>query len=71
METRKPTLLSNEDERVQVFLDFVLSHYVALGVSELDEEKLGGLRPSALTIRCLRKLRRRHLVNGPLRLATS
>ena len=40
METRKPTLLSNEDERVQVFLDFVLSHYVALGVSELDEEKL-------------------------------
>ena len=40
VETRKPAILSNYDERLQAFLDFVLSQYVNLGVSELDDDKL-------------------------------
>ena len=31
------------DTKQQVFLDFVLSQYVKLGVEELDKEKLGPL----------------------------
>ena len=43
VETRKPAILLNYHERLQAFLDFVLSQYVSLGVSELDDEKLTGL----------------------------
>ncbi len=40
VETRKPVILSNYNERLQAFLDFVLHQYVGLGVSELDDAKL-------------------------------
>jgi type I restriction enzyme R subunit len=40
VESRKPAILSNYDERLQAFLDFVLSQYVSEGVSELDDAKL-------------------------------
>lgn len=43
VETRKPIILSSYDERLQAFLDFVLAQYVNLGVSELDDAKLGTL----------------------------
>ncbi len=43
VETRKPTILSSYGERLQAFLDFVLAQYVNLGVSELDDAKLGTL----------------------------
>ena len=43
VEVRKPAILSSYEERLQAFLDFVLAQYVSLGVSELDESKLGGL----------------------------
>ncbi len=43
VETRKPAILSNYDERLQAFLDFVLHQYVSLGVSELDDAKLSTL----------------------------
>ena len=31
---------TNFNEKQQAFLDFVLSHYVSVGVDELDQEKL-------------------------------
>ena len=36
----KPFIISGYDAKLQVFLDFVLSHYVAEGVDELDRVKL-------------------------------
>jgi len=43
VETRKLNILSSYDERLQAFLDFVLTQYVSLGVSELDDAKLSTL----------------------------
>jgi type I restriction enzyme R subunit len=34
---------SHFNSRVQVFLDFVLSHYVSQGVDELEQDKLSPL----------------------------
>lgn len=41
--TRRHQILSNYDEKLQVFLEFVLSQYVEEGVSELDDDKLSHL----------------------------
>ncbi|MEQ1730961.1 MAG: DEAD/DEAH box helicase family protein, partial [Vicinamibacterales bacterium] len=38
--TRKAAILSQYDDKVQAFLDFVLAQYVKEGVSELDQSKL-------------------------------
>ncbi len=43
VEGRKPLILPNYDEKLQAFLDFVMSQYVSLGVSELDDAKLSTL----------------------------
>jgi type I restriction enzyme R subunit len=43
VETRKGNILARYDGKLQVFLDFVLAQYVAQGVGELDQEKLGDL----------------------------
>jgi type I restriction enzyme R subunit len=39
----KVEISTHFNRKEQVFLDFVLSHYVAVGVEELDPEKLGPL----------------------------
>ncbi len=39
----KVAISTHFNSRQQVFLDFVLSHYVNIGVEELDENKLGAL----------------------------
>jgi len=39
----KVEISTHFNSKEQVFLDFVLSHYVAVGVEELDQEKLGPL----------------------------
>jgi type I restriction enzyme R subunit len=36
----KVVISSHFNTKQQVFLDFVLSHYVSVGVDELDQEKL-------------------------------
>jgi type I restriction enzyme, R subunit len=36
----KVVISTNFDEKQRAFLDFVLSHYVSVGVGELDQEKL-------------------------------
>ena len=41
--TRKGNIFANYGSKEQQFLDFVLAHYVAEGVSELDTEKLPAL----------------------------
>ncbi len=38
--TAKLDISANFDSKQQAFLDFVLSHYVSVGVEELDQEKL-------------------------------
>ena len=38
--TRRSTIFSRYDFKVQAFLEFVLGHYVALGVEALDQDKL-------------------------------
>jgi len=38
--TAKLDINANFDKKQQAFLDFVLSHYVSVGVEELDQEKL-------------------------------
>lgn len=39
--TKAKVIISTHfNSKLQVFLDFVLSHYVAVGVEELDQEKL-------------------------------
>ena len=38
--TRKAQILTPYDDKLQTFLDFVLSEYVREGVGELDEAKL-------------------------------
>jgi type I restriction enzyme R subunit len=43
VETHRAGIFSRYDENLQVFLDFVLGQYVAQGVGELDQEKLGAL----------------------------
>ncbi len=40
VDDRKGTILSQYDDKLQIFLDFVLSQYVQEGVGELDQEKL-------------------------------
>jgi type I restriction enzyme R subunit len=40
---RKAAILPLYDDKLQAFLDFVLSQYVERGVEELDQEKLTGL----------------------------
>jgi type I restriction enzyme, R subunit len=40
---RKSDILSRYDEKLQVFLEFVLAQYVKEGVGELDQEKLASL----------------------------
>jgi type I restriction enzyme R subunit len=40
VEARKGEIFSQYDEKLQVFLDFVLSQYVQEGVGELDQDKL-------------------------------
>ncbi len=40
VEGRKDVIFSQYDEKLQAFLDFVLSQYVQEGVGELDQEKL-------------------------------
>ena len=40
---RSPSILTGYDERLQAFLDFVLGQYVANGVDELDDQRLGQL----------------------------
>jgi len=40
VETHKAQIFSQYDEKLQAFLDFVLSQYVQEGVGELDQEKL-------------------------------
>ncbi len=47
VDIRKESILSQYDERLQVFLDFVLSQYVKEGVGELDKLKL----PQLLTLK--------------------
>ena len=39
-DTRRAGILSGYDEKLQAFLDFVLSQYVKEGVGELDQSKL-------------------------------
>ena len=41
--SRRDTIVSNYDEKLEAFLDFVLGQYVSEGVQELDEEKLSKL----------------------------
>jgi type I restriction enzyme, R subunit len=36
----KTIIISRFNTKQQMFLDFVLSHYVSIGVDELDQEKL-------------------------------
>jgi type I restriction enzyme R subunit len=43
VETHRADIFSRYDEKLQAFLDFVLGQYVAQGVGELDQEKLGVL----------------------------
>ena len=43
VETRRANIFPRYDEKLQVFLDFVLAQYVKQGVGELDQEKLGAL----------------------------
>lgn len=43
VESRKPKILSSYDDKLQLFLDYVLSQYVKEGVSELDQDKLPAL----------------------------
>lgn len=43
VESRKPNILSSYDDKVQLFLDYVLSQYVKEGVGELDQDKLPAL----------------------------
>ena len=38
--SRKASIFSRYDPKVQAFLDFVLGHYVTLGVEALDQDKL-------------------------------
>ena len=40
MATTKPFISTHFNSKQQVFLDFVLSHYVTTGVEELDRAKL-------------------------------
>jgi type I restriction enzyme R subunit len=42
-ETRGPAVLAGHEERLAAFLDFVLGQYVAHGVDELDDARLGDL----------------------------
>jgi hypothetical protein len=39
----RDAIAANYDDKLQIFLDFVLSQYVSQGVEELDQEKLGAL----------------------------
>jgi len=43
VEIHRERIFSNYDDKLQLFLDFVLSQYVKEGVGELDEEKLPDL----------------------------
>jgi type I restriction enzyme R subunit len=43
VDARRGNILDGREERVRAFLEFVLSQYVAQGVDELDQEKLGNL----------------------------
>jgi type I restriction enzyme R subunit len=43
VDARKDDIFSHYDGKLQTFLDFVLGQYVAQGVGELDQEKLGAL----------------------------
>ena len=36
-------IAANYDDKLRIFLDFVLGHYVDQGVEQLDQEKLGAL----------------------------
>lgn len=47
VETRKNNIFSKYSSKEQQFLAFVLDHYVAVGVSELEQEKL----PALLSLR--------------------
>lgn len=40
VERRKPQIMSNYEDKLQMFLDFVLAQYVKEGVGELDQAKL-------------------------------
>ncbi|MGD9921806.1 MAG: type I restriction-modification enzyme R subunit C-terminal domain-containing protein, partial [Pseudorhodoplanes sp.] len=42
-ETRKGVILGRYEDRLRVFLEFVLAQYVSQGTEELDREKLGAL----------------------------
>jgi type I restriction enzyme R subunit len=41
--TRGPSILAGYDEKLASFLEFVLGQYVARGVEELDDQRLGQL----------------------------
>ena len=43
VEVHRPQIFTNYDNKLQAFLDFVLSQYVDQGVEELDQGKLGAL----------------------------
>ena len=43
VETRRERIFSDYDDKLQIFLDFVLSQYVKEGVGELDQAKLPDL----------------------------
>jgi type I restriction enzyme R subunit len=43
VETHRANIFSRYDGKLQSFLDFVLGQYVAQGVGELDQDKLGAL----------------------------
>ena len=43
VQSRRPEILKGYDYSQQEFLNFVLGHYVARGVGELDADKLPGL----------------------------
>ncbi len=43
VEARKGEIFARYDAQLQSFLDFVLNQYVAQGVGELDQDKLGSL----------------------------
>lgn len=50
----KVIISTNFNSEQRVFLDFVLSHYVSIGVAELDQAKLTPLAPEVpqLPLRC-------------------
>ena len=55
-ERAKSAINTAFNAKQQAFLDFVLSHYVSVGVDELDQEKLNSTSPSQISrLHCRRR----------------